>query len=192
MERKIFVDISARHVHLTRENMDVLFGKGSELTVKKMLGGGFAAEERVTLVSQKDTLQNVTILGPFRYTQVEISMTDARKLGMQPPIRISGNTKGSAPIKLVGPAGELDIEEGVIVAKRHIHISQVVADEYGIVNGQEVKVRVETPDRTLVFEDVLCRIQAEAPFGPPATMHIDTDEANASGIVGSTYGYIVD
>lgn len=192
MEKKVFVDISARHVHLNRQDMDVLFGKNSELTIRKILGGGFAAEERVDLIGPKGTIKDVAILGPFRNTQVEISITDARTLGVRPPIRLSGNTKGSSGITLRGPYGELYIEEGVIIPKRHMHLSEKAAKEFGISDGQIVKVRVETLDRSLVFEEIPCRIQPSEPIGPSAVVHIDTDECNAAGMDEPCMGIIVD
>ena len=192
MEKKVFVDVSARHVHLSQENMDILFGEGAQMTPKKPLGGGFAAEERVTLVGPRGSFERVAILGPVRPTQIEISKTDARALGVNPPVRLSGKTQGSAPIIIVGPKGKLELEEGCIIAKRHIHITEGCAAEYGISQGDVVKVRIETPDRTLVFEDVPCRVQPGDINGPAATMHIDTDECNAAGMDGPCDGYIVE
>lgn len=192
MEKKVFVDISARHVHLTQENVNVLFGSGYQMTPRKILGGGFVSEERVELVGPKGTIKNVAILGPYRPTQVEISLTDAKTLGVMPPIRLSGDIKNSASITILGPNGTLELEKGVIVAKRHMHIAKEIADQYGIVNGQVVKVRVESADRTLIFEDIPCRVQSEAPVGPPAVVHIDTDECNAAGMDGPCEGTIME
>ncbi len=128
MEKKeVFVDISARHVHLTREDQDVLFGKGYELEVHKELagGGGFASVEQIAVVGPRSTFPKVRILGPCRkQSQVELSKTDARALGVDAPVRLSGDLEGTPGIKLVGPAGELELKSGVIVAKRHIHIGR--------------------------------------------------------------------
>ena len=189
---EVFIDISARHVHLTREDAEKLFGKGFELTPKKQLGGGFQAQEKVALVGPKSRIDNVSILGPFRHTQVELALTDSRKLGIATPIRLSGDVRGSASITIVGPAGAIEIPEGAIAAKRHMHIGKNLADTLGITNDSVVKVRIQTPDRSLVFEDVPCRVQPFDPVGPPAVVHLDTDEANAAGMTGPQMGEIVD
>lgn len=192
MRKKVLIDISVRHVHLTREDVDILFGDGYELTPRKILGegyGGFAADERVILIGPKGTIHNVAILGPYRPTQIEIAMTDARTLGIQPPIRLSGDTVGSSPIRIVGPKGEVYLKEGVIIAKRHMHITKAVADKWGITDDSLVSVNIETPNRTVIYKDIPCRITLE---GPSPVIHIDTDEANAAGMLESMYGYLVD
>ena len=135
MENKILIETSARHVHLTQEHIEVLFGKGAELTVKKMLSqpGQFASEQRVDVVGPKKEIKGVGVLGPARpATQVEISLTDARTLGVNAPIRESGDVAGSGACKLVGPCGEVDITEGVMIAKRHIHMTPEDAAELGV------------------------------------------------------------
>lgn len=181
---KIKVETSARHVHLTKEDVAVLFGEGHELTKLKDLSqpGQFACEERVTVVGPKRQLERVIVLGPERKaTQVELSLTDAIGVGIKAPIRESGNTAGSASCKLVGPAGELEISEGVIIAKRHIHFSDKDAIEHGVTNGQIVKVKIGT-ERAIVLEEVVCRVNPSYEL----SMHIDTDESNAAnfGFIG--------
>ena len=185
---RIPIGISARHVHLTQEHVDELFGKGYQLTKKKeLMGGQFASNELVTLVGTKlRAIENVRILGPCRKaSQVEISKTDCIKLGVKAPIRESGKIEGSAPIAVVGPKGVVYLEEGCIVAKRHIHMSPDDAKRFGVTNGQSVKVRFDN-DRGGVMEDVIIRID------PTFTleMHIDTDEANGLGI-GKDMGILI-
>ena len=185
---RIPIGISARHVHLTQEHVDELFGKGYQLTKKKeLMGGQFASNELVTLVGTKlRAIENVRILGPCRKaSQVEISKTDCIKLGVKAPIRESGKIEGSAPIAVVGPKGVVYLEEGCIVAKRHIHMSPDDAKRFGVTNGQSVKVRFDN-DRGGVMEDVIIRVD------PTFTleMHIDTDEANGRGI-GKDMGILI-
>ncbi len=190
MENKVLVETSARHVHLSAEHIEVLFGKGATLTHKKDLSqpGQFACEERVTLVGPKKSIANVIILGPARpATQVEVSFTDARTLGVNAPVRESGDVAGSAGCKLVGPAGEVEITEGVIVAKRHIHITPEDAAKFGVEDKQVVSVKIDSADRTTVFGDVVCRVSPKF----AAAMHIDTDEANAACAFGEVYGEII-
>ena len=185
---KVLVETSARHIHLTQEHVDILFGAGHQLTHKKDLSqpGQFACEERVTVVGPKRELKNVSILGPVRKeSQVELSATDARSIGLNAPVRESGVLEGSAPCKLVGPAGEVDLEYGVIVAKRHIHITPEDAAAFGVSDKEIVKVKVDSDGRSLIFDDVVVRVSASY----ATAMHIDTDEANACG--GSTVGEIV-
>lgn len=183
MEKKeVFVDISARHVHLTREDQDVLFGKGYELEEYKELagGGGFASVEQIAVVGPRSTFPKVRILGPCRkQSQVELSKTDARALGVDAPVRLSGDLEGTPGIRLVGPAGELELKQGVIVAKRHVHIGKKQVEEWGLKTGDIVAVRIDTPDRSLIFGDTEVRVQDEDDL---ALMHIDTDEANAAGM----------
>lgn len=190
MENRILVETSARHVHLTEEDLDVLLGKGNKLTVKKMLSqpGQFASNERISLVGPKNTINNVLILGPTRKaTQVEISLTDARTLGVTALVRESGDIEGTCGIKLVGPAGELEIKEGVIAAKRHIHLDPESAEELGVEDKQIVSAKIDTEGRSLIFGDVVIRVSEK--FAP--AMHIDTDEANAAGCAGEVYCEII-
>ncbi len=174
------VGVSARHVHLTQEHVEVLFGKGYQLTKKKdLMGGQFASNEQVTIVGLKlRAIENVRILGPVRKaTQVEISSTDARTLGIKAPIRQSGDIKGSAPIAIVGPQGALYLKEGCIVAQRHIHMSPKDAEAAGVKNGDVVSVVAEN-ERGTTFNHVVIRVDDSFTL----EMHIDTDEANAAGI----------
>ena len=198
--KEILVETSARHVHVTQETLEVLFGKGAQLEVKKMLSqpGQFASNQKVNVVGYKvnkltgekveAVLKGVSILGPCRkLNQVELSATDARSIGIAAPIRESGDIKGSAPCKLVGPAGEVELEEGVIVAKRHIHMTPADAEEFGVSNGQIVKLELNTPERSLTFGDVVVRVRED--FALAA--HIDTDESNAACAGGVVYGKLV-
>lgn len=190
MSKKILVETSARHVHLSEADLEVLLGKGQALTVKKMLSqpGQFASNERIALVGPKSTISNVLILGPTRpATQVEISLTDARSLGISVPVRESGDIKGSAGLKLVGPAGEVEITEGAIAAKRHIHLDPATADELGVSDKQIVSAKVCTGERSLTFDEVVVRVSEK--FAP--AVHIDTDEANAAGCSGEVYAEII-
>ena len=176
--KKVLVETSARHIHLNEEQFKVLFGQDAELHIKKMLSqpGQFASEERVTIVGPKKALPNVSILGPFRKeAQVELSATDARSIGLPIVVRESGDLAGTPGCTIQGPAGELVIEQGVIVAKRHIHATKKDAEELGLTNGQIVKVKVETNGRSLTFDDVVVRVSDSYSFA----MHIDTDESNA-------------
>ena len=187
--KKIIVETSARHVHVTEDDLKVLLGEGKELTVRNMLSqpGQFASFERVNLVGPKSSINNVLILGPVRKkTQVEISLTDARKLGVTALIRESGDVEGTSGIKIVGPAGELDITEGVIAAKRHLHLDCETAEEMGLKDKDTVSVRVEG-ERALTFDEVVVRVSDK--FSP--AVHLDTDEANAAGLSGEVYGEII-
>jgi putative phosphotransacetylase len=187
---KVIVETSARHVHLTEEHIKILFGEGATLTKKKDLSqpGQFACEERVTVVGPKKSIPNVSILGPARSaTQVEVSLTDARTLGVTAPVRESGDIAGSAPCKLVGPCGEVEISEGVIAAKRHIHFTPAEAAEAGVEDKQIVSVKITSADRSLTFDDVVVRVSPKF----SAAMHIDTDEANAACAFGQCWGEII-
>lgn len=187
---KFLVETSARHVHVTKETLETLFGKGFELTVKKELSqpGQYASEQRVTVVGPKKELANVSILGPCRNAdQVELSASDARSIGIAAPVRESGDIAGSGACKLVGPCGEVELKEGVIVAKRHIHMTPADAEEMGIKDKDVVWVKVNTNGRSLVFGDVVCRVSSSYALA----MHIDTDEANAAGCAGNVMGEIV-
>lgn len=191
MAKEVLVEISARHVHVSQEHLEILFGKGYKLTPKKDLSqpGQYACEERVTVVGPKRELAGVSILGPCRKaTQIEISLTDARAIGVKAPIRESGDIAGSGACKLIGPAGEVELTEGVIAAKRHIHMTTADAEKYGITDSQIVSVKVPTEGRTLIFGDVVARVSDSYALA----MHIDTDEANAAAVPGSCIGEILD
>lgn len=191
MEKKVLVEISARHVHVTEETLEILYGKGHTLTNRRDLSqpGQFVCEERVTVVGPKREIANVSILGPCRKAdQVEISLTDARSIGVSAPIRESGDIAGSAGCKIVGPCGEVELTEGVIAAKRHIHMTPEDAANYGITDKQVVSVKIPTEGRALIFDDVVARVNENFKLA----MHLDTDEANAAGVPGSCEGIILD
>ena len=190
MENKILVETSARHIHLTDEAVKALYGEGAELTVKKMLSqpGQFAtANEKIKLVGPKGEMM-VSVLGPTRpANQIELSYTDARALGLKNvPVRESGDVAGTPGLKMVGPAGELEVAEGAIIAKRHIHMTPADAEGLGVTNGQVVKVLVKS-ERTTIFDDVVVRVSPSYALA----MHIDTDECNAAAAFGEIYGEIV-
>lgn len=189
MENKIIVETSARHIHLTTEQVEILFGKGHELTVKKALSqpGQFASEERVELVGPKKSIAGVSILGPVRSAgQVEISYTDARTLGVDAVLRESGDIAGTPGIKVVGPAGEIDLAEGVIVAKRHIHLTPEDAASLGVADKQIVSIKINSV-RSALLGDVVIRVSPKF----AAAVHLDTDEANAAAAFGKCYCEIV-
>ena len=187
---KVLVETSARHVHVTQEDLEKLFGKGYELHVKKMLSqpGQFVSEERIDVVGPKKTQSGVSILGPvLKASQVEISLTDARALGLNAPIRESGDIAGSGACKLVGPAGEVELAEGVIAAKRHIHMTPKDAEEFGCKDKDIVSVKIDTDGRSLIFGDVVVRVSEKFALA----MHIDTDESNAACPAREQYGEII-
>ena len=189
MSKTFIVETSARHCHLTAEAVEILYGKGAELIVKKMLSqpGQFAcANEKLTVVGPKGSLA-MSVLGPVRpANQVELSFTDARALGITPPIRESGDTAGTPGLKLVGPAGEIEIADGAIVAKRHIHMTPADAEELGVSDKEIVAVKLNTA-RPVIFEDVVVRVNPNVALA----MHIDTDECNAAAAFGAVEGEIV-
>lgn len=191
MAKQFIVETSARHVHVTQQDLETLFGKGYQLTPKKYLSqpGQFASEERVDVVGPKKTLARVSILGPIRpETQIELSLTDARSIGVSAPIRESGDIQGSGACKLVGPCGEVEVSEGVIAAKRHVHMTPEDAKEFGVVDKQIVSVKINTEGRALIFGDVVVRVSPKYALA----MHIDTDESNAAGCGGNVMGEIVE
>lgn len=177
---KVKVEISARHVHLSQPDLEKLFGKDYKLEPIKELSqeGEFAAKETITLIGPKRKIENFRIVGPVRKkTQVELAYTDCFYLGIDAPLRLSGDLAGSGKAKLIGPVGEVDLEEGVIVAKRHLHINQQEADKLGLKNDDVVKVKVKG-ERGLVFDNVIVRIKPTFRM----SVHLDTDEANAAGL----------
>jgi putative phosphotransacetylase len=185
---KVIVEGSGKHCHVTRETLDTLYGKGFELVVKKMLSqpGQFASEQKVTVVGPKGQT-TLSIIGPCRKAdQVELSYTDARSLGFDPPVRESGDLKGSPGCKLIGPKGEVTISQGVIVAKRHVHLTPEDAAKFGIKDKQNVMLKVGG-ERGLIFDEVVARVSPEyATFA-----HIDYDEVNAAAMFGETTGEIL-
>lgn len=191
MEKTVMVETSARHVHVTEETLEILFGKGYQLTKKKDLSqpGQFACEERVQVIGPKNSFPAVSILGPTRPAdQVELSASDARSIGVAAPVRESGDIAGSCACKLVGPKGEVELKEGVIVAKRHIHMTPEDAENYGVKDKQVVSVKIDSPERSLVFGDVVVRVSPKFKLA----MHIDTDESNAVMAGRDATGVIVD
>lgn len=183
------VETSARHVHVSQEDLEILFGKGYELTKKKDLSqpGQYACNEKVTIVGSKKEMA-ASILGPVRpASQVEISLTDARSIGVDAPVRESGDVADSGACKLVGPCGEVELKEGVIAAKRHIHATPEDAEKLGVKDKDVVSVKIDTDGRSLVFGDVVVRVSPKFALA----MHIDTDESNAAGCGREVYGEIV-
>ena len=188
MSNKVIVETSARHVHLTEEHIETLFGAGHKLTFKKDLSqpGQFACEEKVTVKGPKGALK-ASILGPTRPAdQVELSLTDARTIGVVAPVRESGDIAGSGSCILEGPCGSVEVKEGVIAAKRHIHMTPADAAELGVSDKEIVCVKLDTA-RPLVFGDVVVRVSEKFALA----MHIDTDESNAACAFGEVYGSIV-
>ena len=190
MAMNVLVETSARHIHVSQEHLEILFGKGYELTKKKDLSqpGQYACAERIDVVGPKKTLPGVSILGPVRPdTQVELSLTDARSIGVSAPIRESGDIAGSGACKLVGPCGEVEIAEGVIAAKRHIHMTSADAAEFGLVDKQIVSVKIPSEGRETIFGDVVVRVNDSYALA----MHIDTDESNAACAAPGMMGEII-
>ena len=188
--KQFIVETSARHVHVSQADLETLFGAGYQLTPKKDLSqpGQYACAERVDVVGPKKTLTGVSILGPVRKeTQVEISLTDARSIGVEAPIRESGDTAGSGSCKLVGPCGEVELAQGVIAAKRHIHMTPADAAEMDVQDKDVVCVKVLTDGRNTIFGDVVVRVNENFALA----MHIDTDESNAAACGRNQMGEIV-
>lgn len=178
MSLTIPIETSARHIHLSQEDFETLFGSGAKLTYIKELSqpGQYACQERVTLTGPRGSFENVIILGPCRSkTQVEISVTDARKLGIQSVIRQSGDISGTPGCILTGPCGQLELSEGVIVAKRHIHMTPIDAIRAHVKDNDIVFVITTSYERSLIFSDVVVRVSPSFSLA----MHVDTDEANA-------------
>ena len=186
---KIMVETSARHIHVSKEVFEALFGADATLTKKKDLSqpGQYACAEKVTVVGPKGEM-TMTILGPERKdTQVEVSLTDARKLGFATPVRESGDIKDTPGCKLIGPKGECEIDCGVIAAKRHMHLTPEAAAEFGVEDKQIVKVAINSEGRKTIYDDVVVRVKSSF----AAAMHIDTDEANAACAFGKCYGEVI-
>jgi len=190
-KKPIPVGVSNRHIHTSQEDWDVLFGKGTDprkfRSVKQP--GFYACYETVSLEGPKGKIENVRLIAPHRPgTQVEVSRTDAMALGAKPPVRDSGKLDGSAPVKIVGPKGTLEVRQGLILARRHIHFAPKEAEEFGIKDGDVVRVRAGIGgERELVFEQVLCRISDKFAL----EFHLDTDEANASLVKSGDTVFIV-
>ena len=189
MSIKIPIETSARHIHVSRKDFEFLFGRDSELHYTKELSqpGQYLCQERLSVLGPKGTFENIAILGPFRKeTQVELSLTDTRKLGIPGCIRQSGDIEGTPGCILRGPCGELSIQKGVIVAKRHIHMTPADAEQLGLKDKDVVSVKT-TGERSMVFNETVVRVSDKFLF----RMHIDTDEANAAGIAGEVEGEII-
>jgi putative phosphotransacetylase len=180
MRKELPIALSNRHVHLSKEHIETLFGEGYELKKMKDLSqpGQYACEEKVDVVGPKNTLKGVRVLGPARgNTQIEVSLADGFVLGVVPPVRDSGDLAGSPGAKLIGPKGEVEISEGIIVAARHIHMHTSDAEEFGVKDKDRVKVRI-SGERGLVFENVLVRVHENYAL----EMHVDVEEGNAAGV----------
>lgn len=187
---KILVEVSSRHVHLSSKDFISLFGQDATLSKKKKLSqpGQFLAHEKVTISGPRDSINNVAIIGPFREkTQIEISLTDARKLGIAVPIRESGNTQSAPDCTLCGPCGQLHLKNSIIAVLRHLHLDPRTAANLDLFDGQTAEVLVATESRPTIFQNVLVRVHEN--FCP--TFHIDTDEANAAGVFGEIFGEIL-
>lgn len=184
------IEVSARHVHLSQNVAEVLFGKNHKFNVRKNLSqpGQYACEERVDIIGPHGFLNSASVLGPFRHkTQVEISLTDARKIGLKPPVRESGNLRGTPGCILRGTNGEVSLESGVIIAKRHIHMHTDDAMKIGVKNGQICEVRVKSDERSITFGDVAIRVNDKFALA----MHIDTDESGAMNWLLGAIGAVV-
>jgi acetate kinase len=190
MTIRIPIAVSARHAHLSQATIDQLFGVGHQLRPRTWLSqtGQFAAQETVTLVGPKRQLRNVRVMGPPREPdQIEISRTDEFELGLDAPVRVSGDLAGTPGITVQGPAGSRVLSCGVISARRHIHVSPQDAARLGVHDGQSVQVRIDSEGRDLVFGDVTVRIRPDFRL----ELHLDTDEANAAGVTGGSYAELV-
>lgn len=188
--KKVLVETSARHIHLSEEDLKVLFGEDAQLTVKKELSqpGQYACNERVKVVGPKKEIDGVSILGPVRkQTQIELSATDARSIGLPIVVRESGDLQGTPGCTLVGPCGTVTLTEGVIVAKRHIHATVADAKELNVTDKEVVSVKIESNGRSLIFGDVVVRVSDSYALA----MHIDTDESNAGLIAPGTMGEVI-
>jgi putative phosphotransacetylase len=190
-DKPVPVGLSNRHLHVSQADCEILFGKGSRLSSKRQLRqpGFYACNETVTLEGPKTALKNVRIIGPFRsQTQVEVSVSDAVALGLNPPVRDSGKLENSPGIKVTGPAGSVVLTGGVIVSKRHIHFTPAQARDFSVKDGEEVRVRCGCPgERSLVFEKVLCRVSDKFEL----ELHLDIEEANAALVKNGDLAYIV-
>ena len=187
-ENRIVIEGSGRHIHLSQGDLETLFGAGFELEVKKYLSqpGEFASGSRVDVQGPKGTIKGVGVLGPTRpQTQVELSYTDARILGLDCPVRESGKLAGSAPCTLIGPAGNVELSEGAIIAKRHIHFTPEDAEKFGVADQEIVQV-VTDGERALIFDEVVCRVSPKY----ATYMHVDYDEINAAALFGQVTGVV--
>ena len=185
----IIIEGSARHVHVTKEALEILFGPGAQLHNVRELSqpGQFLTEEKLCVEGPRGKIDRVSILGPERpATQVELSLTDARTLGLKTPVRESGQIAGSSPCRLIGPVGSLELDEGAIAAQRHIHITPEDAECYGLSDKEIVQVRTSGP-RAVIFDEVVVRVSPQF----RTRLHIDIDEINAAGVTGEQTGTVV-
>jgi len=190
MGTSVSIAVSARHAHLSQATLDRVFGPGYQLRPRTWLSqtGQFAAQEIVTLVGPAGRIQNVRVMGPPRsHDQIELSRTDELTLGIEAPVRISGDLAGTPGIGIEGPAGRVSLSSGVISARRHVHMSPQDAERWGVQDGQTVQVKVDSKDRDLVFGDVTVRIAPDFRL----EVHLDTDEANAAGIKNGDRGELL-
>jgi putative phosphotransacetylase len=190
MSKKIPVGVSNRHIHLSPQHLTQLFGKDYELTVLRPLSqpGQFAAKETVTIKGPKGEISNVRILGPVRgETQVEISRTDSYILGVEAPVRMSGEIAGTPGLTVIGPNGEIHLDKGTIIAKRHVHFSPEEAELFGVKDGEKIRLRT-AGERSLIFDEVIARVHRNFALD----FHVDTDEANAAGLRTGDYVEVVE
>ena len=186
---RVPVGISNRHIHLSQTDAEKLFGASYQFTIKKELTQPWqhAYNETVTIVGPKGSIEKVRILGPWRnQTQIEVLLGDTFALGIDVPIRLSGDLEGTPWIHIIWPAGEIDIPNWVIIAKRHLHITPEKAIELGVQNNQEIKIHIDNPDRWILFEHVVVRVSENATLD----CHIDIEEGNATGLKACSYGFI--
>lgn len=180
------ISVSGRHLHLSREDMDVLFGKESELTVFKPISqpGQFASNEKVTIVGPRGQIDNLRILGPLRKeTQIELAASDARRIGMKLPVRASGDLDGTPGITIIGPRGSVMVSSGCMIAERHIHMTPKQAKQRGVEDGQQIQVRVDS-GKGGIMDRVFVRVREDFAYD----MHVDSDDANAFLISSDTIG----
>jgi len=187
---KFRITVSARHLHLTQDTVDILFGKGHVIEPDGPGGWQYLSTTRATVVGPRSRFERVAVMGPCRdFDQFELSMTDARTLGIPAALRMSGDIEDTPGIKIIGTVGEVTLNKGAIVAKRHIHMGAAMAESYNVEDGDLVLLRIDGEERSLIFDDTVARTD-----GPPngkGIVHIDTDEGNAAGVGKETYGYIV-
>lgn len=187
---KFPVEISARHIHLSQEHLDILFGPDYQLRKLRDISqpGEFASEETLILKTSKTEMKDIRIVGPLRkQTQVEISLTDARTLGLCPPIRLSGDLAGSEKCSLIGLKGKVNLTEGVIIAQRHLHLDPVSAKENELKDKETISIRVDSEKRAVTFHQVIVRVSPNF----KNSFHLDTDESNAAGLTGNEQGIII-
>ncbi|MCL1835656.1 MAG: PduL/EutD family phosphate acyltransferase [Oscillospiraceae bacterium] len=189
---KFRVGVSARHIHLTQATVDILFGEGHVIEPEGGKGGWqFKSTDKIAIEGPRSTFDKVAVMGPCReFDQFELSFTEARALGIPAVLRMSGDIEGSPGVKLIGPVGEFVMEKGAIIAKRHIHLGQALAEKYQVKDGDSILLRIEGEERSVVFDDTIVRTD-EPLEEMSAIIHIDTDEGNAAGVTKESYAYII-